>query len=281
VLPGLLIGFLALGSTAAAQSTPSDARSATGVIGEWARSLEPDARASRELAAYRGNGGGPLGEAYRAALASRVHAALFAAASRQVDRFLEGACEPFVDVTFGSSTLDPAAGDRPRRGDEGRFEGGLVRVESVACLALPDVSAERALRVFTSPEFRSSQESRIRTIREEGDESCVETGAVPGLLSPSHACNRIRRLVHARVASEHSQAIRNAGGDGFQPVYLKESLKTFVEIPGGLAVHYIHYSRTADIGGVERWVAARRIRASEARKADAIADRLRKATPLP
>jgi hypothetical protein len=152
-----------------------------------------------------------------------------------------------------------------------------VRAEVVACFQGDLTDPEEVLDIYTSPEFRMATETRIRSIDEDEGESCVATRGVPGLLAPSRACNRIERYSGGRIAAEHSQVISNPGAEagGVQEVYFKESLKTFVVIPGGMALHYVNISRTADLGRLGRWVGARSIREGEERKSEGLRARLR------
>jgi hypothetical protein len=246
---------------------------------QWGGTLNPDPRGIRELTRYGEAAGAPLDPEYAGGLITRIHENLLSSARARVARLLEGVCEPSFQVTFG-----PSAGPFGSTGASGvleavRFEEGLVNVEVVACLTASGARAEEALAIYTSPDFRMAAEGRIRSVREQGDESCVETAGTPGLLSPSHACNRIRRFVGGPIASEHSQVVLNVDPHSFQVVYLKESLKTFVMVPGGVALHYVNHSRTVELGRLGRWAAARSIRDSEARKAAALQARLGVANP--
>ena len=94
------------------------------------------------------------------------------------------------------------------------------------------------------------------------------------LLDPTLACNRIDRMSVEGLASEHSQVVKNQGVDPFQDVFFKESLKTFVRIPGGIAYHYINYSRSVKLGRLKRAIGGGRIKASQEDNARALAARI-------
>jgi hypothetical protein len=55
----------------------------------------------------------------------------------------------------------------------------------------------------------------------------------------------------------------NEGRSPYQEVYFKESLKTFVKVPGGLALHYINFTRAQSLGRIERWVGTGQIEDSQ------------------
>ncbi len=76
------------------------------------------------------------------------------------------------------------------------------------------------------------------------------------------------------MAAEHSQVVWNEGQDPYQDVYFKESVKTFVRIPGGLALHYLNYSRTTNMGRMQRWVGTGSIEGSQEDSAELMAQRL-------
>ena len=94
-------------------------------------------------------------------------------------------------------------------------------------------------------------------------------------MDPTRACNQINELVTEKLAAQHSQVVFNDGRDPFQTVFFKESLKTFVLIPGGVALHYINYTRAAGLGRLKRWVGADRIRGSQENNVRELRDRLR------
>jgi hypothetical protein len=238
--------------------------SGTAAWAAWVGSLDPDRRASAEILRY-GVGGHPTLDPEEARLLSlRVMEELTTSAQAAVTRLRPSACEPSVLVRFGAEALPPAASPPSRTLQS--LEAGLVRVESVACFRIPGVTPGEVLDLLVSPGFRMEVEGRIRAIWEEGDDSCVETAGIPALLAASRSCNRIRRWEGGAVASEHAQVVRNLDPGSSQVVYLKESLKTTVAIPGGIALHYVHLSRTADLGPTRRWAVERSIRDAEERK---------------
>jgi hypothetical protein len=236
------------------------------VVDRWAASLPLDPGVDRELERYGGERRQALPEAYRSALALYLRGRVTAEAGARIQEFLEGGCTPFVHVSFGPDAAALPPEFRVSGSMETRFVDGLTRVESVACFSADGLAAKGALELYTSPDFRRASESRIREIREEGDLSCVETAGVPALLAPSRACNRITHLIQGPIASEHSQVVSNGEGSRLQPIYFKESLKTFVEVPGGLAFHYVNYTRSADLGAISRGIGRRAVKDAEERR---------------
>jgi hypothetical protein len=249
----------------------------------WVRGVDPGPGVEQELERWRSPRGDGLSTSYRGELARLVRTEVGDAADRAVAAFREGTCVPGTQVTFGPGALGPPghatlpastpAGSAPSR-DEARFQEGLVRVEATACFpaAVPD--PEAALVLYTSPEVRMEGEPRIRAIHQEEGDTCVETRGVTGLLAPTLTCHRIHRFTGEGIAAEHSQLVANPGDgrrSGFQAIYLKESVKTFVALPGGgLALHYVNVTRSGDLGRIERWVGSGAIRDGEKRKVEVL-----------
>jgi hypothetical protein len=231
----------------------------SGPLTAWGATLARDERALEELGRF--HEGGALGSEYRIALSELVRSELFAAAERALGSIEAEGCRPSVSVTlpaFGEGT-----GVLPRSATAERFEQSTIRVESVTCIDVGSTSSGDALDLYVSPEFRQAAESRIEEITSRGGERCERTGGTFPLLSPTHSCASVTRFDDERLSSQHSQVVSNAGKDGEQPVYFKESLKTAVRIPGGVAIHHVHYSRSVNLGRLERWVAQGKVRDAE------------------
>jgi len=259
----LLAAFLPRSEAQEAPTTPPPAAR----LSAWGAGVPMDPGVSREITRFRD---GSLGAPFARAQAGRLRQALFEAAEASVERWEREGCRPRVEVSFpepeawGASELGAA---------ERALLAGLVRTEAVACFRT-ELSPQEALDLFTSPAFRMEVESRIERTWEEGDAFCLATRGVPILLSPTEVCNRVRRLAHSDLATEHSQVIRNGGDGRLQPVYFKESLKTFVATDDGLALHYINYSRSADLGNLSRRIAGGEVRKSQVRQIEALRKRI-------
>ena len=91
------------------------------------------------------------------------------------------------------------------------------------------------------------------------------------VLSPIQYCNRIDECHQPGLSIQHSQTVMNGEGDGYQTVYFKESLKTFVAVPGGLALHYVNYSRSVGMGGIKKKIGRGKIEDSQQKAIDELA----------
>ena len=76
-----------------------------------------------------------------------------------------------------------------------------------------------------------------------------------------------------RALAQHSQVVSNGGDEDYQRVYFKESLKSFVAVSGGLALYYINYTRSTDIGRFGKYIARGKI---EGAQEDAIEELMRR-----
>jgi hypothetical protein len=203
-----------------------------------------------------------------------VRSAVIDAATSQVARIRSGSCEPFIDVQLLRAGFASPSGEKPRDPAAKKFEDSFFRTEMVACIETDRVDAGEVLDLYTSPDFRRQTHSRIARIVVEGDQMCVKTQGIWALLEPTSVCNRLRRYSARGMAAEHSQVVWNDGSDAYQDVFFKESLKTFVRIPGGLALHYVNYTRTVSLGRLSRSVAPGRVEESQRRNLEALIARI-------
>jgi hypothetical protein len=89
----------------------------------------------------------------------------------------------------------------------------------------------------------------------------------------------VARIDEERLSAQHSQVVANPGDEDDQVVYFKESLKTAVRVPGGLAIHHVHYSRSVNLGRLERWVAHGKVKDAEERTLHLLRERILASTP--
>ncbi len=246
----------------AAQASPHEA------MLTWFDALGMDTRVEAEIGRFQ-HDDRMISDSYRGHVASAIRDLVLEAARVRLAEFAAGGCEPYVKAEF------PSAGFATEDPDdvEDRFEGGFVKTEMIACFRT-EMAPDSLLAIYTSPDFRMEVESRLERIWMEDDLSCVETGGMWALLDPTLSCNRIDRYVEGDIASEHSQVVRNQGEEPFQDIYFKESFKTFVRIPGGVALHYINYSRSIRLGRLKRAVGRGKIEGSQENNARALADRI-------
>jgi hypothetical protein len=236
----------------------SNVGDASAMIHRWGRELDIDERVLAEMHRYADEEG-EFGEGYARALTASVRRLILEGAASQLVALSKGQCNPFVEVTYEEPGFAAEDGQPPDRKPEQKFEAGFIRTELLACLKAEDIVPEDALRTYTDPEFRMKVSSRIKRIWLEGNESCIETKGLRPFLSSTLVCNRINEYRSSGLASQHSQVVSNPGGDDHQDVYFKESLKTFVRIPGGMALHYINYTRTVRLRGLKKRIGRKKV----------------------
>jgi hypothetical protein len=243
------------------------------VIAQWGEHLDLDDRIVEQIDRYSREEN-DLGDSYAPAIAAAVRRLVFQDAVDALGNLPDVGGEPSVEVTYLEPGFVAPDGKEPDDDHQRDFEKGYIRIEVVATFDMQGVTPEQALRAYTSPEFRMSTSSRIKRIWADGDLSCIEVKGVKALLSPTFACNKIDELIRPGVASQHSQVVSNPGGDDYQTVYYKESLKTFVAVPNGLALHYINYTRAVKLGGLKKSLGRGRIVDSEEEKIQELETRL-------
>jgi hypothetical protein len=243
-------------------------------VAAWADSIPFDGRVIGGIELYADKYRGEFDEGYASRLAAGIRRLIGADAERQLELLSEGIRSPFIEV----SILDPgfaSVGGKPSDNKtEREFERSFVRIEVLAFFEREAASPGTVLDLFAGEEFRKAVLSRIERIWNEGEEICVEIGGVKLLLDPLKYCDRVAELRQEDISLQHARAVRNEGDGGYQTVFFKESLKTFVRLPDGLAFHYINYSRTIGMGAIKRRVACGRIEDSERKAVEELGRRL-------
>jgi hypothetical protein len=243
-------------------------------VAAWIDSLHFDGRVADAVGLYAKEKGGVFSEGYTDRLFAGVRRAIGADVERRLAELSGGARPSFVEVTILEPGFADVIGDHPGNDTEREFEKSFIRTEVLAFFPDEDTAPDEALDLYTRPEFRKVVSSRIKRIWEEGEEVCVEFSGVKLLLDPLMYCDRIDDLHATGLSAQHTQAVRNPGGDKYQTMFFKESLKTFVSLPDGLAFHYINYSRTIGMGALQRKIARGKIEDSEKRAVEELARRL-------
>ncbi len=233
---------------AATERAPARENAAS-TVARWGDTLALDDRAPGEIERFAEESNS-FSDGYAMRLATGIRRLVFASPKTRIDELLRGERTPFITVVYPEPGFAAGDGKPPGRESEREFEEGFVVVEVLAFFE-SDMTPEAALRIYTSTEFQMKASPRIKRIWSENGGSCIEVKGVKLLLSPTLSCNRVDELHGPGVAMQHSQVVSNGGDKDYQDVYFKESLKTFVAIPAGLALHYINYSRTVKMGRVK------------------------------
>lgn len=268
LIPALSVG--PSGSSAAAPDARPSARDPE--YRAFLDGIPLDPRVQDGLRLFREGSPGPLPPQYVVDLPMAIRLRVVAAAAEAEARLEEGTCDPSIEVTYPGKGFPGIP-----RGDGNsaeRFEDSFVRVEMIACFRGTATSPAEALALYTSPEFRMEASGRIREIVEEDGLSCIHTDGVPVLLDPSRACNRITEGQGPGWAAEHSQVVVGESGSGFQPTFFKESLKTFVQLPDGIALHYVNYTRSTGLNGLKKRIGRGKAADSQREQIELLAERV-------
>jgi hypothetical protein len=239
----------------------------------WGDSLALDPRVMVEIERYEKEEAA-LGRSYSLKLAAGIRQLVLARAGSQIEKIIKGDRNPLVEVSFPDPGFAAKEMRRPERDAERDFEKGFILTEVVAFFEAASVTPQAALDSYTRPDFRMSVSSRIKRIWPEDELSCIEIDGVKVVLSPTSTCSRIEEYHSPGLSVQHSQVVSNGGDDGNQAVYFKESLKTFVAIPGGVALHYINYTRAVDMGWLGKKISPGKIKDSRRKAIEELAKRL-------
>jgi hypothetical protein len=243
-------------------------------VAAWIDSLPFDRRVTEGIELFARERQSKLDEGYASRLAAGIRGLIAADAERRLEQLSGGVRRPFVEVSILKPGFASAEGRAPDNATERDFEASFVRIEVVAFFEHETETPAAALDIYTNEEFRKSVSPRIRRIWNEDNELCYEVGGVKLLVRPVEYCDRIEELEQEDISLQHAQAVRNKGEKGDQTVYFKESLKTFMRLPDGLAFHYVNYSRTADVSGIRGKLARIQIEDSEKKALEELGRRL-------
>lgn len=270
----LVFAIVALVTGFATVSVAEDGEGIVATVERWAEALPIDDRVPGQVELYAGEKKKEFEAEYAPGLAEGIRERIFADISKQFELLVKGERSPFITVTVLDPGFATEADSRSLGKMETKFEKSFARTEVLAFFDNQNITPEEALRIYVDPDFRKNVSSRIKEIRKEGDETCLEMTGVKILLSPIKYCSRIDEFHREGVSIQHSQAIRNEGDDDYQTVYFKESLKAFIAVPGGLALYYINYSRTIGMGGIQKSIARKKIKESQQTAIDKLAARI-------
>ena len=268
-----MIGRIIVAAALLLSALPANAGELSTQLHAWVDSLEIDPRILQELERFSADEGSwPADTAQRLThvFRDRVRDDVGWA----VARVENGELEPYVKVDF-LSPEDFAKGRETTSDKRGeKFEKGVIRTEQLAFFPGQTTAPATALELFVDPAFRMQTSSRIETIYEEDGLSCIRTKGMWGLLDPTFSCNRIHILTKDGIAAEHSQVVANPGGNDYQTVYFKESLKVLIPAANGLALYYINYTRSAKLGSLKKKFGRGKIEDSQVERAAALGELL-------
>lgn len=243
-------------------------------VAAWLDSLPIDERAIGEIGLFAGEKRSEFDDGYASRLAAGIRRLVAADVERQLGRLFKGDRTPVIDVTILDAGFASAGGKPGDNKTEREFEKSFIRIEVLAFFKDETAAPRTALEMYTDPDFRTTVSPRVKRIWNEGEEVCVELGGMKLVLDPVKCCDAIAELHLDDISVQHAQTARNTGGGGYQTVFFKESLKTFVRLPDGLAFHYINYTRTVGMGGISGKIGRGKIEESERKAVAEIGRRL-------
>jgi hypothetical protein len=258
--------FLALTAWLLSQPVWCD-ESVSSQLEGWLLKLESDPRVVREIIDFS-HAGASLDEDFGETLAIDIRRLVVRDTSANIRNLMAGERTPFIHVEYPDAGFADLEGQPPEQIGERRFETGFIRTEVIALFDDSETSPESALRQYTAPGFRKTTSSQLKEITEENGLLCVETKGLRFVLEPTLSCNRVQELHRPGISVQHSQVVANPGGDDFQNVYFKESVKVFLSVPEGLALYYLNFTRTTDLGAMSRYVGRGKISQSQQKAID-------------
>ena len=239
----------------------------------WGDSLGLDPRVPTEIERFQ-KVEGEFSSGYSFQLAFDIRELIFESAVANIQKLSDGENSPFIEVLFPEPGFTVAHAKPAGRNSENAFEEGFVRTEMLASFEAAGITPREAMQIYASQEFLKKVSPRIKIIWHEGDKRCLEIDGVKMILSPTLSCSRVDEYHEPGMALQHSQVISNGSEEDYQIVYFKESLKVFVAIPGGVALYYINFTRSADMGWLKKSIAPGKIKESRQKAIEELQNRL-------
>ncbi len=235
-------------------------------LGSWVRSAGMRPEAPARVLTWSEDDQAPSED-----FATRYPAWVQARIAAAVDRRLSTAataCGPSVEVGF----VEPGAVGVSEA--ERSFEQSTFMVETLHCLEHGD--AVRAMEVYNSVTFREEVMPGLESFSREGDMVHLVTGSVIGIVDRTDI-RLVSRVYEAEgVRAFHTRLVDSADAPEAQGVFLRESVVAFVDrAAGGVAVYRIVYTRSKDMGTVQRTVLPRLAGGSQDKIAEALEEQLR------
>lgn len=231
----LVAQSLVLGGEAAAAG-PED-------VGPWIRAAGVRPEAASRVHAWSEDGA-HASDAFRAGYPRWIQARIADAVSHSLPGAAV-ACASEVHVRF----IEP--GSYGRSDPDRAFERSTFEVVSLHCLDRGD--AEQAMAVYNSASFREAVMPGLESYWRKGDDICITTGAVAGIVERTQTCSATRTFAAPGVRAFHAQLVESVDAPDTQGVYLRESVVAFVDRQdGGVAVLRVVTTRGKDMGMVQR-----------------------------
>lgn len=259
--PVTLALFIHLSPDAAWAADRSDAAA----ISTWVRGQATIPAAISVMTGFSTRAGGLSAEDAEA-FARQIRANL----AREVAVALEGAvsaCEDRGQVSF----LDAGTVTKTEVGLD--FEASLFHVESLNCLETSDLQG--AWKIYQSPVFRLDVMPALEGYQVKGDQQCLRTGGILGIVDPTGFCMQTAELARDGFIVEYGRLVSNDPDPTLSPVWFRESLTAFLALPGGgVAVWRGVWTRARDLGGLQRAMLRTVASGSQDKVMEALKDRL-------
>ena len=237
-----------------------------GDVGQWVLAAGVRPEAGERVLAWSADGARAT-KGFAMAYPRWVQRGIAEAVNRRIAGAAHG-CEASVDVRFmvpgtvGQTAVDQA------------FERSTFQLESIHCLEKGD--AIQAMGVYNTAAFREAVMPGLESYWRKGDDVCIATGAVAGIIDRTETCSTARQFEAAGVRAFHTRMVHSADAPDAQGVFLRESVVAFVDrAEGGVAVLRVVTTRGRDLGPLQRSLLARVAGSSQDRIAAALERRLR------
>ena len=170
-------------------------------------------------------------------------------ASSAQSKFLSGQCKE--STYFKVFTADSVPFDT--QSTEKNFVNSVFRVESAYCIQ--NASVAEVYTTFMSSEYRLDVMPRLGRYSHNGQETCIGTEAVPGVLKPSQYCMTVNTLKKTDSIVSHSILNNSTFSSGYQPVYYREEVLVIAAVSSQTTgIYRVTFTRSDDLGMASKFL---------------------------
>ncbi|MFT4977749.1 MAG: hypothetical protein ACI8S6_003656, partial [Myxococcota bacterium] len=118
---------------------------------------------------------------------------------------------------------------------------------------------------YNSAAFRIAEMPNLSSLQRQGEELCLRSDAVTGIMAATSFCMTSRQLRGEGLSVTHNALHSNSTTQGAAPVYYREEVIIFAQLDGQVSIYRMIWTRGEDIGIAGRAILQRTANGSQSR----------------
>lgn len=176
-----------------------------------------------------------------------------------VSAFRDGNCDESSQLQVLSPGFPSLGTSAPIK----HFEGSVFRLETTGCLAIADLSL--AEQTYNSAAFRTTEMPNLADLRSQGDQLCLRSNRIPGVVSATDFCLTSSRYQDTGLTVTHNALSINNTDSGAAPVYYREEVIIFAQLSERVGLYRMIWTRGQEIGMAGKTILQRTASSSQSR----------------